>query len=243
MKSDPTIKTNIQRFDDGVLNGGIPQEHIVLICGAAGTYKSSLSLNLLSHNIKNDGKRGLYISLEEPRESLKLTAQNLGLWDGGMDQEKLLIADLGKLRLDHQENSEFEKNWFTIIKEYIQNRISEGYELVVLDSLSALYSLIEIDNPRKELFEFFGFLRDQNISVFLISEVPGGSDGYGEYSEDFLSDGIIYLKHFNISDTESQLRIKCVKMRHVNHSKDYFTLLFDKGQFKIAKVISDLSNR
>jgi len=233
------IKTYIRRFDD-VLKGGIPEGHIVLICGSAGTYKSSLTLNMLTNNTAEDGKKGVYLSLEEPKESLEKTAEGLGLKE--WDEEDLLVADIGKLRLSHG-TADFAEDWIGIVQDYIESRVDEGYDILVLDSLSALYSLFEFENARREIFQFFGFLRELGITVFLISEVHGEGKSYGEYDEDFLADGIIYLKHFAVSETESQLRIKCVKMRHVPHSKDYFTLMYDNGIFQAARSISQGDGR
>ncbi|UCF09195.1 MAG: hypothetical protein JSW28_00930, partial [Thermoplasmata archaeon] len=40
---------------DKQLEGGIPEEHIVLIAGAAGTMKSSIAYNILYNNVKQNG--------------------------------------------------------------------------------------------------------------------------------------------------------------------------------------------
>ena len=64
------IKTYIEGFDDK-LGGGIPEGHVVLICGTPGTMKTSLTFGLMYQNSKLEGKRGLYISLEEGYDGLK----------------------------------------------------------------------------------------------------------------------------------------------------------------------------
>ncbi len=233
MGNQKKIKTYIERFDD-VLKGGIPAGHTVLICGAPGTYKSSITLNLLANNVVNDGRKGLYISLEEPEDSLRTTAENIGMPD--WDENDLLIADLGTMRLQH--DAEDDEAWMDYLQDYIQRRVDDGVDMIVLDSLSALYSLYKFENPRREIFKFFGFLRQLGVTCILISEVNQAENGHGEYCEDFLSDGIIYLNHFAMSDTESQLRIKCFKMRHVKHSKNFYSLMLEDGKFQIARVIS-----
>ncbi len=236
MVIEDRIKTYVERFDE-VLKGGIPAGHIVLMCGSPGSYKSSITLNLLARNAVESGKKGLYITLEEPKESLLVTAKSIGMPSWTDDQ--LLIADLGTMRMHH--DADGEEGWMRYMEDYIKKRVEEGTEIVVLDSLSALYSLYGFENPRRELFRFFGFLRELGVTFILISEVKKHDGSYSEYCEDFLSDGIIYLNNFSISDTESQLRIKCVKMRHVNHSKNFYTLMLDDGRFQIARVISQRS--
>ncbi|MFO8110510.1 MAG: ATPase domain-containing protein [Thermoplasmata archaeon] len=229
------IKMYIEGFDE-LLKGGIPQGHIVLIRGGPGTFKSSITLNTLSNNAELDGKKALYLSLEESKESLEATAKGLGLKE--WDEENFLIADVSKIRLEHND-TEDTHNWIKIVEKYIHRRVEDGFELIALDSMSALYSLMEFKNPRKELFKFFGVLKKLNINVFLITESweeAGKSDMYGE---DFLSDGIIYLKYHHISETEIQLWIRCVKMRQVDHTKNYYALLHEGNHFQIARVISE----
>ena len=36
-----------------------------------------------------------------------------------------------------------------------------------------------------------------------------------------------------------QRHIRCVKMRAIDHSTDFYSLLFDDGRFKATKVIGD----
>ena len=235
MEEKKRIKTYISGFDD-ILDGGIPEEHIVLISGGPGTYKSSITLNLLSNNVGTDDNRAVYISLEESKESLEATARGLGL--KGWDERDLLIADVSKIRLEQKE-ADTAKNWMNILEKYIMRRVSEGFNLVAIDSMSALDSLTEFSNPRKELFQFFGFLKNLDITVFMITEAYDEQEKYGRYGEDFLSDGIIQLKYRHVSETEIQLWIRCVKMRQVEHTKNYYALLFEQGKFQIARVISE----
>ena len=54
------IKTYIKGLDEN-LQGGIPEGHIVLVCGSAGTMKSSVSFNILYNEVLN-GKTAIYIT-------------------------------------------------------------------------------------------------------------------------------------------------------------------------------------
>ncbi len=219
-----------------MLKGGIPHGHIVLVRGGPGTFKSSITMNMLSNNAGFDGKKSLYLSLEETKESLQATARGLGIKE--WDEDKFLIADVSKIRLEHTEAQETH-NWLKIVEKYIHRRVEDGFDIIALDSMSALYSLMEFKNPRKELFKFFGFLKRLNINVFLITESWEDAGRYNLYGEDFLSDGIIYLKYHHVSETEIQLWMRCVKMRQVNHTKNYYALLHEGNHFQIARVISE----
>lgn len=230
------IRTYIEGFDE-ILGGGIPDGHTVLISGNPGTMKSSVCLNLLYNNQKFDKRKGLYISLEEGKESLLTSMKKLKI--GEFEEKNMFIVDLGKLRIEYDEVDRAQ-DWLKIITEYITRRVKEdGFKIVVLDSLTALYSLIELDNPRQELFHFFGFLRKQGVTTLLISEMTPGSDAYGPYREDFLADGNILLRLHEVGDTDIQLRIRCMKMRHANHHRGYFALIHRGDRFMVTPVISE----
>ncbi len=230
------IKTYVNGFDHE-LGGGIPEGHVVLLSGAPGTMKSSLSLNLLYNNMKSAEKRCVYISLEESRKSLETIMKTLGMEE--FDEQDLFIVDMGKLRLEYRE-TESELNMFDILQDFLNRRIKEkGTDIVVIDSLTALLSLEDIDNPRQRLFHFFGFLKKLDITSILITETPYTNDMEFPNREDFLADGNIFMKMYEVGEADIQLRIRCVKMRHMNHSRGYFALLHRGDRFTVTPVISE----
>jgi len=228
------VKTYVQGFDE-VLGGGIPRGEIVLIAGTPGTMKTSLAFSIVYNNVKHDGARALYISLEEGHDDLKAAMAGLGMT--GVDDLELYVLDVSKIRLEHKEE-ELEKNWLDILPRYIEQRVTTNrFDLVVVDSLSALYSLSKMDHPRRDLFHFIGFLRSLGATTFLLAEVPSGNDGrIARYDEDFLVDGVLVLRHFEVGATDVQLRIRCVKMRRTKHAHGYFALLRTADRFLIKRA-------
>ena len=63
------LQSHIEGFDE-VLGGGIPRGSLVLVCGTPGTMKTSLTFSLLYNNVKHNGSKALYISLEEGHEEI-----------------------------------------------------------------------------------------------------------------------------------------------------------------------------
>jgi KaiC/GvpD/RAD55 family RecA-like ATPase len=230
------IPTYIDGFDK-VIGGGVPKGHVVLLCGTPGTMKTSLAFNILYNNVKNNGSKGLFIALEEGLESLKGAMEDLGMKD--IDEMELYVLDVAKIRMEHKEE-ELTKNWIEILTKYIEQRVRESnFDLVVIDSLAALYSLAQLTNPRRDLFHFFGFLRELGSTTFLISEIPTGSDRLVAYQEDFLSDGILYLRQYEVGETDVQLRIRCIKMRRTAHERGYFTLMKADDHFMVTSAITE----
>jgi circadian clock protein KaiC len=104
-------------------------------------------------------------------------------------------------------------------------------DLFVLDSLSALYVLSKFENPRIELFYIFEFLRDMGVTSFLISEMPLDGSKYSEYGvEDFLADGIIYIRLSQFRRTVVR-EVSVVKLRSTAINVDVFSLEFKNGKF------------
>src|SRR2546428_7758204 len=107
MESDiPLISSHVAGLD-AALGGGIPQGAIVLVAGTPGTMKSSLIYNIMYHNAKA-GRRGLYITLEQTTESLKIAMGRMGY--ESLDEGKLYILDLGVLRTSLKK-AEATKDW------------------------------------------------------------------------------------------------------------------------------------
>src|SRR5207247_1389973 len=89
------IPTKMEGLDD-VLGGGIPDGSVVLVSGAPGTMKTSLTYHILHANAL-DGARGLYVSLEQSRARLLDQTERLGYRLEDTDGN-LSILDLGMLR-------------------------------------------------------------------------------------------------------------------------------------------------
>ncbi len=229
------VTTYVDGLDDA-LGGGIPRGSVVLVAGTPGTMKTALTFSILYNNVKA-GSRALYISLEESQEDLRASMTELGMT--GLEEIELYILDIGRIRLEHKDE-ELSRNWLDVLQKYIEQRVRvNGFDLIAVDSLEALYSLSHIENPRRDLFHFFAFLRSLNATSLLISEVPSGSHGaFGRYDEEFLADGILHLKHAPIGETDVQLRIRCVKMRRSRHEHGDFALVHTGDRFQITRLIS-----
>jgi KaiC/GvpD/RAD55 family RecA-like ATPase len=245
------VKTHINGLDDQ-MQGGVPKGHITLVAGSAGTMKSSVSFNILYNEAVKSKMTGLYVSLEQSYSSIinhiinmdfDLTKVNLIIIRDLANIEEdigrikpgegnLLIVDVGCIRKEIKDvKLEENRSWLNVIKNVVKKIKSEKpVDLFVLDSLSALYVLSKFNNPRIELFYIFEFLRDLNITSFMLTETPLDGSKIGEYDEDFLSDGIIYIKLS--SYRRKQIReINILKMRTTSCNHDTFSLEFKNGAF------------
>ncbi|MDD4307634.1 MAG: ATPase domain-containing protein [Thermoplasmata archaeon] len=232
---DELVKTYIDGFDDK-MQGGIPAGSVVLLVGQPGTMKSSVAYNILFNNARENGTKGLYVTLEQGAKSLSNHMTKMGMSPKDV-VDRLEIVDIGLIR--KKLTALADQSWVQVFKMYTKNlKETNDYQLLVIDSLPVLNVLAKFDNPREELFHLFEWLRDLNVTTFLITEMTPDTPKFALHGEDFLADGIIYLRMAEIGDISVQRQIRCVKMRSANHNGDYHSLLFDGGRFKATRSIA-----
>lgn len=227
---------------DEMLEGGIPARHVVLISGKAGSMKSSFAYYILHNLSVREGRKAIYLTLEQSRASLLKHMRKLGMKEDTnsmmvSDLDDMVVIDMARLRKETDTDMINSIDWMNSIVTQIKNyKETFGCEIVVIDSLSALYSLTTFKNARSELFFFFEKLRDLDVTVLLISEMlDPGEDRFGPYGvEEFLVDGIIHLKTEKYGN-RTNLFLGVVKMRETNHERDYFPLIVDKTGFDIVR--------
>lgn len=256
-----TNKNEIERIPtyieglDPKLQGGVPEGHIVLLCGTSGTLKSSIAFNIMYNEVLN-GKTGVYVSLEQSYSSLLNQMVNMDfninainiiiLSDISKLNESiaevkntkggtLVICDLSSIRKQVKSMTITPgSDWLNIIKNVLKKMHDQGScDMFILDSISALYVLSQFDNPRARLFHIFEFLRDLNITSYLVSEMPLSKTKYSEYEvEDYLADGIILLELVERQRKVTR-ELSVVKMRATAANTDVHTLEFKAGKFKV----------
>lgn len=247
------IKTHIEGLDE-VMQGGIPKGNVTLLSGVSGTMKSSLAFSILYYNCL-EKRNGVYLSLEQSYISLlnhmvnldiDLSKINLVITTDLSKLENrakeatnsskgtLFLIDLAALRKEVRDTKTGERgNWLNVIKNIVRKvKTQIELDLFTLDSMSALYVLSDLENPRTDLFHLFEFFRDEGVTSFFISEMPLDRSRYGEFDvEDYLSDGIIFVDR-----TEKYRKVvrsvAIIKMRATDCDLDIYTLEFENGKFK-----------
>jgi KaiC/GvpD/RAD55 family RecA-like ATPase len=205
---------------DRLFKDDIKPPKVVLITGPPGAMKSSFVYSLVSQYTVKTGQYGMYTTLEETAESHKKNMEALGL----SLPKNMQISDLTDLREMDQLFSEDETTDYI---EYLEQNIlhlkkqrKDRFDVFALDSLGALYSLMEnADNMRKRMYYFFKMLRDNNLMSFLIMERTLTGDAQLLGNEGFLVDGII---HLGLERSRGKIvrYLQVEKMRAVSHSME-----------------------
>lgn len=199
-----------------VLESGIPEGSVVLVVGKAGALKSSLVFGMVSNYLAASGEHGLYITLEQTKESHLRNMKSLGL----KRTDALEIFDYRDMRREWKDS---EPDMVKVTEEILRFYKDKHQDLTVfaLDSLSALYALTEVENLRKSMYHFFSGLRENDLTSFLIMESyhPNGPETFRSSSppEYFLADGLIELGIIEgAEDVKRYIQIR--KMRSAKHA-------------------------
>jgi len=220
---DVRIPTYVKGLD-AALQGGVPRGHVVGIVGPGGSMKTSLALYTLVRN-RAAGTRGVFITIEESRDSILQTMQRLGLGDA-----EDFVVDISRLRLDYAGAEEI-RDWVRVLEDYLSRRRErDPLGVVVIDSLDALAALTHIGDVRTELFHFFHFLRTLGATSFVLAEQDPARPGV-DHDVAFLADGVFELRFSGVGEGKVQLLIRVAKMRHTNHSRDYLVLNYGPEGF------------
>ncbi len=231
------VRTFVEGLD-ATLEGGIPWGHLVLIEGSPGTMKSSLAFSILLQNAAREGLHCLYLSLEERTSSLLKQMGSLGL--------KLEVPRGSLVVLDPKTATNLlgeRPDWIEALQAGIASiKAQRGLDLITIDSLEALEVLAKFKDRRREMYRLFEWLRDQDLTSFVITERPdwiiAGHVLQGRWDEDFLADGVIHLRMHMVSDVDAQRRLRVVKMRGTRHETGYLAMVLDDGRFRVTRAMS-----
>jgi len=212
---------------DKVFRTDIEAPKVVLVTGPPGSMKTSFCYSLMSTYLEKSKEFGLYVTLEESGESHLRNMGSLGL----KVTPNLEISDITDLReLDEIVEVDNPTDYVQFIEQmltYYRKKHGERFTVFTLDSLGALYSLMEDSGGmRKRMFYFFKNLRDLGLMSFIVMERAPGTPSDLLGNEGFLVDGIIEL---GLDRSRGKLAryLRVEKMRACDHSMERHT--FDVG--------------
>jgi len=108
----------------------------------------------------------------------------------------------------------------------------------VIDCLQAIDVLTGVADRRPELQELFDWMRDLDVTSFIVTEGPDWTTGSRpqRHDEYYLADGIIQLRMSPISELDEERQLRIVKMRGTKHETGYHALVLERGRFRIWRT-------
>ena len=215
-----SVPSGVDGFD-AVVDGGLPEGRLYVICGPPGSGKTTFSAQFIAAGATaND--RCLFISMHESREDLKrdMAGYEFGFGDA-IDSGRVTFLDAFSSDGQRFFGMPGERRDLTSITNRITSFVdSRDVDRVVIDSTMLLRYFIDDDDDT--MIRFLSSLKRADATTYLISEMTDPS-AYAD--EHYLAHGVIFFH--NYMDDEGMRRgVQVVKMRGVDVDTDIHGLRF-----------------
>lgn len=216
---EESFESEIPRIDlgieglDGMIQGGIPKRHLMVVIGSPGTGKTTFGLQFLQHGLEQ-GENVVFITLEQSRESIIDTADERGWeFDRYEREDRLAIVDLDPVEMANSlENirGEFPE----LVREF-------GADRLVLDSVSLLEMMYDDQARRRtEVFDFTRSLKEAGVTTMFTSEANEDNPYASRHGIiEYLTDAVFVLQYVRGDTQETRLAVEIQKIRNANHSR------------------------
>ena len=184
------VKTGISGLDQ-MLNGGLIAGRPYLVSGMPGAGKSIFGMQFLMQAAQ-EGKSGIYVTMEERKKGLK---QNYQVFGWNIDKIHVIQAtpELGNKMWEIRTDASFINMTLNLnnLTDAIKEKLAPGVERIVLDSVTTLKMLYssEVD-ARREILSLIHFLTDTGCTSLLLAEKFDDERAM----ESFLAEGSIELR-------------------------------------------------
>ena len=209
----PRIDIGIEGLDDMIL-GGVPERHLIVCIGGAGSGKTTFGLQFLHHGLQN-GQNGVFITLEQSYESIMDTANERGwAFDRYEQEDALAIVDLDPVEMANSLDN-ISGELPELVREFDADRL-------VLDSVSLLEMMYDdVARRRTEVFDFTRSLKEAGVTTFLTSEASEDNEYASRHGIiEYLTDAVFLLQYIRGQSQETRLAVEIQKIRNANHSRE-----------------------
>ena len=217
---DEEFESDIPRVDIGIegldqmIQGGIPQRHLIVTIGSAGTGKTTFGLQFLQHGLEN-GENAVFLTLEQSHDAILDTA---GDRDWGFEEYEeegqLAVVDLDPVEMANSLDN-IRGELPDLIEKFDADRL-------VLDSVSLLEMMYDDQSRRRtEVFDFTRSLKQAGVTTMLVSEASENNPFASRHGIiEYLTDAVFILQYVRSDTGETRLAVEIQKIRNANHSRE-----------------------
>jgi circadian clock protein KaiC len=211
MEESKLERTDLMRIPAGIpgldemIEGGFPFPSVILVCGSAGTGKTTFSLRFLCEGAAR-GEQGLYFTtLSEPTQWMMRFSSQFEFMQPEFFDNQIIYEDLGNILREGDSGK---------LLDAIESRIAEVVpQRIVIDPITVVGEMFK-DNYRQFLFDLTNRLKNWNATTVVTGEVRPGELYPPEIS--YAVDGIVLL-HLAEELGARRKYIEVLKMRGTNH--------------------------
>ena len=217
------IFTGIEGFDS-LLESGIPAGNAIIVAGGAGSGKTIMCLQTLI-NKANEGKKCLYMTLEESEDKLIQHMEDFG-WNARelVKKGKMKLLRINPFDITRNVDALLAKQKGELLIDIDPVLLPNDYkspDFIVIDSLTAIASAFtgKDDSYRIYIEQLFRFLEKTGATSFLITETEQIPKIFSQTGvEEFLADGVVVLYAIKHGNTRENA-IEILKLRGAAHKK------------------------
>ena len=203
---------------DKILEGGFPRTSSTLISGTPGTAKTLFGLQYIVNGALDHGEPGIFVSVEDPEETLNMWFGRLG-WDfGDLKKKGLVLVHTPDIKTE--EGEDFVQyitndNFLKIIRTFKAKRI-------VFDSLTTILEFSEgFGGYRRGTQTLIKLYRSLGLTTLFTHERKVPLERLDFDMEQFVIDGTIFLDMIKVADHYEKC-VSVLKMRGTNHGRGIY---------------------
>jgi circadian clock protein KaiC len=213
---------------DEILGGGLPRRGLYLLKGDPGTGKTTLGLQFLMEGARH-GEPGVYVTLSESAEQLRLAAASHG-WS----LEGIALRELGSLSGDPAQAERYalfhptEVELGELTREIAAVVVGAAAPRVVIDSLSELRLLAGDQlRYRRQILALEKAFADRQATVLLLDDAA--QLGVGHLQIESLARGVIQIEQRWPELADVRRRLRVVKLRASTFRGGYHDITIETG--------------
>jgi len=217
---------------DNILIGGLTRGHLYLLEGSPGTGKTTIALQFLVDGADN-GETGLYVTLSETENELRMTATSHG-WEIGNKFEIFELAPPESLLDNEQQQTllyssdlelgETTKAMFEAVERIKPDRI-------VLDSLSEIRLLAQSSlRYRRQILLLKHYFARNGATVLMLDDLTTESNDKTVHS---VAHGVVRLEELAPDYGAERRRLRVIKYRGQSYRGGFHDFTIQHGGVKV----------
>ncbi len=225
--SSDRIKTGVEGFDLMLDNKGYFKGSAILVSGAAGTGKTSISGHFVD-SCCSKGMKCLYFAFEEPQNQIIRNLKNIGL-----DLKKWVDKDLLKFSANRPTHTGIEMNLVGMHKIITEFKP----EIIVIDCVSNLITSGALLDVKAMMIRLLDFVKMKQITTLMtdLSVIANINDT--EIGISSMTD--TWIRLINMERNHELIRtVNIIKSRGMNHSNAITEFVIGENGIKLKEMNS-----